>query len=284
MGRGETLPADALLRRLARRLGYDLIARGPFSPVADVDALPDELWTRPAPMPGVDLRLDAGLAWLEGELAPRVAEYASAHGWQPANGSFGALDGEVLYAVLRTLRPARALELGAGWSSLVIADAAARNAAEGAPLEHVAADPSPPAFLDRIPSTVLRVPSREVPDERFAELAAGDVLFVDTTHAVRPGGDVVHLLLEVLPALPPGVVVHVHDFYRPFEYPRQILGDFAMVWQEHHLLQALLVDNARVEVLLANHALWRAHPERVRAVVPSLTGPEQPSSLWLRLG
>lgn len=251
--------------------------------MADVATLPDDLWTKPAPMPGVDLRVDAGLAWLEGELAPFVAEYASAHGWKPENGSFGALDGEVLYAVLRALRPARVLELGAGWSSLVVADAAARNAAEGAPLAHVAADPSPPDFLERIPSTVLRVPSREVPEEHFAALGSGDVLFIDTTHTVRPGGDVVHLLLEVLPALPAGVVVHVHDFYRPYEYPKQILGEFAMVWQEHHLLQALLAGNARLEVLLANHALWRAHPDRIRSVVPSLTGPEQPSSLWLRL-
>lgn len=280
--------AERLARRVARRLGYDLIEAGPFSPVADLAALPDDLWTRPAPMPGVDLRLPEGLAWLEGELAPHLAAYgsgASAHGFSVENPAFGALDAEVLYALLRALRPRRVLEIGAGWSSLVIADANAANTADGAPFEHVCADPHPSPLLERIAgsATVMAVPSRAIPAERFAALAAGDVLFIDTTHAVRPGGDVVHLLLEVLPGLPTGVVVHVHDFYRPFEYPRLILGHFGRVWQEHHLLQALLVGNDRLTVLLAHHALLRAHGDRVRAAVPSLRGGEEPSSLWLRV-
>ena len=241
-------------------------------------------------MPGTDLRLEAGLAWLEGELAPLIAAYApphgppgTAHGDGTGNPNYGALDGEVLYAVLRALRPRRVLEVGAGWSSLVVADAAARNAADGAPFEHVCCDPHPSPLLDRIrdTATVLAAGSREIPPERFAALEAGDVLFIDTTHTVRPGGDVVHLLLEVLPALPAGVVVQIHDVFRPYEYPRALLEEYGVVWQEHHLVQALLV-GGRFEVLLANHALLREHPDRVRAVVPSLRGGEQPSALWLR--
>ncbi|MDX6641009.1 MAG: hypothetical protein QOF12_2020, partial [Solirubrobacteraceae bacterium] len=136
--------ADRLVRRLAPGLGYDLVRSGPYSPVPDYDLLPESLWTEPGPMPGTDLRLAAGLAFLESDLAGFVAEYApppgapgTEHGYYTENPMYGALDGEVLYAMLRLLRPRRVLELGAGWSSLVVADAARLNADEGSPLEHV---------------------------------------------------------------------------------------------------------------------------------------------------
>ena len=283
---------DWLVRRLAPGLGYDLLRSGPYSPVPDHRTLPATLWTHPAPTPGVDLRLEAGLARLEGELAPFVAEYApppyrpgTAHGYHTENPMYGALDGEALYAMVRWLRPRRVLELGAGWSSLVIADAAQRNAAEGAPVEHVCCDPYPaPVLRRRLPEAELvTAGSRDVPAEHYAALEAGDLLFIDTTHVVRPGGDVEHLLLELLPALPTGLHVHIHDFFRPFAYPRALFEEFGHVWQEQYLVQALLVGNDRLEVQLANHALWRLYPERVRAVVPSLQGPEQPSALWLRI-
>jgi hypothetical protein len=197
---------------------------------------------------------------------------------------YGGLDAEVLYAMVRRLRPARVVEIGAGWSSLVVADAAARNAAEGAPVEHRVYDPQPSPLLANLDAdvAVTACEAQAIAPEVFAALGAGDVLFVDTTHAVKPGGDVVRLLLEVVPALAPGVVVHVHDFFRPFEYPRELVEFWGAYWQEHYLLQGFLAFNDAFEVLLANHALARLHHERVRAVVPSLEPAMMPSALWLQ--
>src|SRR4051812_37490320 len=167
-----------LVRRAAKALGYQLVRANAYSPIPDVDALPEAIWDAAAPMPGVDLRLEAGLALLEDELAPFVAEYAppagppgTAHGYYLGNPMYGGLDAEVLYALVRRLRPARVVEVGAGWSSLVIADAAARNAAEGAPVDHRIYDPRPSPLLA----------------------------------ALGPGAAV--RALEVVPALAPGVVV-----------------------------------------------------------------------------
>jgi Methyltransferase domain len=280
-----------LLRRAARRLGYHLVRANAYSPIPDVDALPAAIWDAAAPMPGVDLRLEAGLALLEGDLAPFVAEYAppagppgTAHGYYLGNPMYGGLDAEVLYAMVRRLRPARIVEVGAGWSSLVIADAAARNAAEGAPVEHRVYDPQPSPLLANLDAgaVVTACPAQAIPAGAFAALQDGDVLFVDTTHAVKPGGDVVRLALEVVPALAPGVVVHVHDFFRPFEYPRELVEHWGAYWQEHYLLQAFLAFNDDFEVLLANHALARLHHERVRVIVPSLEAAMMPSALWLQ--
>lgn len=221
-------------------------------------------------MPGVDLRIEASLVHLEEVLGPLIEAWQPAR-WQPANPMYGSLDGEVLYAMVRHLAPRQVLEIGGGWSSLCIADAA--------PERHDIIDPFPAAVLDGF--DVRRVGATEIPEARFDELRAGDILFIDTTHTVKPGSDVNYLLLEVLPRLASGVVVHVHDFFRPFEYPRPLFEEYGVYWQEHYLLQALLVGGA-FEVLMANHALARLHHDRVRAIVPSLTMEAMPSALWLR--
>lgn len=266
---------DAIFKRVARRAGYHVVRADYYSPIPQLEELSPSLWTEPAAMPGVDLRLEDSLVSLETELAPHIASWVPANGWHPHNPMFGPLDAEVLYGLVRHLRPRRILEIGAGWSTLVIADAI-----DGLACEHESVDPFPSKVLDGRP--VTRLSATDIPSERFAALEAGDILFIDTTHTVRPGGDVVHLLLGVLPTLAPGVVVQVHDFFRAFEYPRVLMERFGVYWQEHYLLQAMLADTRGWEVLFANHVLARLHGDRVRAVVPSLTEAAAPSSLWMR--
>jgi hypothetical protein len=279
------------LRAAARRAGFHLVKADYYSPIPDLDALDAADWTRPAPMPGVDLRLEEGIALLEGALAPYVAEYAppdrapgTAHGYVRENPMYAHLDGELLYAMVRHLRPRRLVEIGAGYSTLVVRDAAAANAREGVEMEHRVFDPYPAEILERVAGEVRAEPlgAHDIPLELFGTLEDGDVLFIDTTHTVKPGSDVLRLLLEVVPALASGVVVHVHDFFRPYEYPRFLMERHGIYWQEHYLLQAFLAGNADWEVLLANHALVRAHRERVEAVVPRLPPTSPGSALWMR--
>src|SRR3954470_11777832 len=236
-------------RALGRRLGYHLVRANHYSPIPDVDALPAALWEEAAPMPGVDLRLDAGGALPEGHLAPYLRNY------QPViNPMYPPVDGEILYAMVRWLEPRRIVEIGAGHSTRIIRDALAAGPIE---CHHRLFDP-----LAQVEG-VERVRAEDIDDDVFHSLRAGDVLFIDTTHTVRPGGDVVRLMLEVLPALANGVIVHIHDFFRPFEYPRFLLEQHGLYWQEQYVVQALLVGARRFEVLLANHALGRQRRERL---------------------
>jgi predicted O-methyltransferase YrrM len=272
-------------RAVGRRLGYHVVRADHYSPIPDLEALPDALWDEAAPMPGVELRIEAAAALLERELAPFIAEYAppaeppgTAHGYHTHNPMYPAFDAEVLYAMVRHLKPARVVEVGAGFSTRVVRDALARH-----PAEHLVYDPDPAAAERAGDAEVRPLRAQEIPLAEFSRLEAGDVLFIDTTHTVKAGGDVVRLVLEVLPSLAPGVVVHVHDFYRPFEYPRLLMERFRVVWQEHYLLQAFLAFNEAFEVLIANHALARLRPELVRAVVPGVGDGIAPgSALWLR--
>ena len=225
---------------------------------------------------------------IETELAEYLREYqppdrlpGTAHGYFRDNNMYGHLDGEVLYAMVRHQQPHQIVEVGAGHSTLVIRDALARNATA---CDHQVFDPYPAECLSGVVGEVAvqRVGANDIPMERFAALRDGDILFVDTTHTVKPHGDVVRLVLEVMPMLSDGVIVHIHDFFRPYEYPRFLIEQFGIHWQEQYLVQAFLAHNADFEVLLANHALIRAHRARVEAVVQRLPPTAPGSALWLR--
>lgn len=268
------------VRPLARRVGVDLIWRTPYSPVPDVPAADDAFWREPRALPGIELDLDAQLAFLRDALGPHLgdlpASYPRRNRWYPGD------EAALLWAMLRHARPRRIVELGCGHSTLATSAALAANAAEGAPGELVCVDPEP-----RIPLPAgarhLACGAEEVPLEELVALAAGDVLFVDTTHVVKPGGDVVRIVLDVLPRLAPGVLVHVHDVFLPYEYPR-LFAARGTYLSEQHLLQALLCENPRFEVVVSLHALVRERRVELAALLPGLDAAREPapSAFWLR--
>jgi hypothetical protein len=123
----------------------------------------------------------------------------------------------------------------------------------------------------------LRQLVQDVPLSRYEELAAGDILFIDSSHVAKAGSDVCWLLLCVLPRLASGVVVHLHDIFWPFEYPDAWLREHRD-WTEDYLLNAFLSGNPGWEILWFSSWIWRCHPE----VVPGHLRAEDPGSIWLR--
>lgn len=266
----------------ASRLGYDVLERdycGYYSPVVDPAALPPDLWSQPRPTPGLKIDVAAHLDFLEHDLLPYlhefqppVAQAQPGFGFYLANGYYGAVDAHILYAMIRHAKPRRLVELGSGFSTLVTLAAARLNDREGDPVDHRVFDPyaedhmqMTAAELERI----QRIPATQVPLDEFLALEAGDILFVDTTHTVKPAGEVNYVVLEVLPVLRPGVIVHVHDIFLPWEYPRRWIEDLRRQWTEQYLLQAMLSCNPCFDVLFAAHAVARADPERLRESIPS---------------
>jgi hypothetical protein len=223
-------------------------------------------------MPGLELDLDGQLRMIEKELVPLMSGFSSL----PENPWYRPMDAHVLYAMVRRCRPARVLELGSGYSTLVIQQALEQGAS------HEIVDPHPSGLIPPQGVTVHRQSAAAVAQRLFDTLAERDILFVDTSHVIRPGGEVVRVVLELLPALAPGVTIHFHDFFRPFEYPRVLYEELDLHWQEQYLLQAFLAFNEEFEVLCANHALWRMRRERVKQLFPELREGMEPSALWVR--
>jgi hypothetical protein len=103
----------------------------------------------------------------------------------------------------------------------------------------------------------------------FSQLGPGDILFIDSSHTVKIGGDVNYLFLEKLPRLKPGVIVHVHDIFIPFDYRRDWVMDEFRFWTEQYLLQAFLTFNSEFEVLIANSYLSHYHKEDLKTTFPN---------------
>jgi Methyltransferase domain len=278
-----SLPRRAALRAAAtRRAVAAAIRRPPWaqpghfnSPLtgpADVERALS--WT--PDLPGVDLGEEEQLQ-LARELAPDLA----AGSWQryrPGNPLFGLSDAALYRAALRRFRPRRVIEVGSGYSTAALFDTAEQHGLE---FEVTCIEPHPERLLSLLRPDdevdLVRAPAQEVDPHAYASLQAGDLLFIDSTHVAKAGSDVVWLYLRVLPRLSPGVLVHVHDVFWPFEYPGEWLRE-GRDWNEDYLLHAFLCHNHAWEVVLFASWLWHHHLDLVPPPVREPGG----ASLWMR--
>jgi predicted O-methyltransferase YrrM len=285
------LRAFRAVRAGADRVGLQIVPKTFYSPIPDLRALPPDIWSRRSALRGIDFDLDAQLRWIDRHLADAMREFAPPEHATGApgeyaldNDSYGRVGADLLHGVVRGLRPRRIVELGSGRSTLVMAAAAALNAADGVETELLTFDPFPSVAKADLPglAALEHVRAQDVPLEVFAELRAGDVLFVDTTHTVKLGSDVNHIVLDVLPTLAPGVLVHVHDIFLPYEYPRRWSEESGLHWAEQYLLQAFLSGNRGFEVLAASYALCRERPDDMRRLAPTWRPGATASAFWMR--
>jgi predicted O-methyltransferase YrrM len=276
------------------RLGVHVTPVQYYQPVPDTRRLDPALWDRRSSMPGVDIAEADQLALVE-ELAATYGDEYGAFVTVPAgdperfhfdNASFESVDAEVLYAMVRRLKPRRVLEVGSGFSSRIIGQALERNAAEdGGSPEHVVCDPFPDAGVRDGRRAFVRLiarPVEELAQGEFEALGDRDVLFIDSSHVLRIGNDVHYLFLEALPRLAPGVHVHVHDIFLPAEYPRHWVMRNHWFWNEQYLLQAFLAFNSAWQVLWAGSYMHLTHPEVLTRAFPSYGPDVHPGSLWMR--
>ena len=213
-------------------------------------------------------------------------------GWERVLLGNGSGDADICYMLLRDLKPAPVFEVGSGFASALMARALAANRHEGRPGRLVSIDPHPHSHPRRRDST--RDPDREVivssvetvPTTFFEELEGQHVLFIDSTHTVRVGGDVVYLVLEVLPRLRPGVYVRFHDIFLPDAYPRQWVVRELRFWAEQYLLQAFLAFNRLFQVVWPGYYMHKHHPALLKACLPSYRPIEGvldfPVSFWMQ--
>ena len=166
-------------------------------------------------------------------------------------------DARTLYYFLREHKPRRYLEVGSGLSTFYASLAAARNSADGSPLQITCIEPYPFDALRALPGfELVEGYVQDTPLEVFESMESGDVLFIDSSHALKIDSDVAFLFLEVLPRLRPGVFVHVHDVHFPFNGPfpadTWLFGErWPVYWNEAMVMQTFLAFNTSFEVLLS---------------------------------
>lgn len=240
-------------------------------------------------LPGIDWNVPGQLAFLDQlifahELSDLRAPRHSHLEFRFGNNSFESGDAEFLYQFVRATRPRRIYEIGSGHSTLLAHRAVRKNAAEDSTYQckHVCVEPFEAPWLEEVGITVVRKKVEDLDPALFQELQAGDFLFIDSSHMIRPQGDVLAEYLRILPTLSPGVTVHIHDVFSPRDYPDEWVFEKMLLWNEQYLLEAFLTQNDSWEVLGAVNMLARHHFERLRVVCPYLEPGRQPGSFYIR--
>jgi hypothetical protein len=193
------------------------------------------------------------------------------------NSYFSSPDAEVTYALVRELRPKLIIEVGSGNSTQLFREAI-RDAEIASVLMSI--DPRPRKSIDTVADKILKCRLEDVPVSEFESLRENDILFIDSSHEIRTGNDVIRLFSNILPRLAKGVLIHVHDIFLPYEYPAEWVLRNRWLWNEQYLVQALLQDSDAYDVLWPGHYLQRTLPTFARHF---LQMPNRlASSLWLR--
>ena len=202
-------------------------------------------------------------------------------GFKFNNGSFESGDAETLYYFVRNLKPNKVIEIGAGHSSLIIHAAMKMNADESSQGEHIIIEPYENPWLDKLGARVIRERVEIVADEVFQDLEKGDILFIDSSHVVRAQNDCVFEYTELLPSLPLGVVVHIHDIFSPYDYPEEWLNKTFRLWGEQYLVEAMLANGSDWRILAALNWLSK-DSEQFGSLCPFFTEGRMPGSMWIQ--
>lgn len=283
------------------RHGFHLLRKHFYVPIPDETDLQDAMLKDASALVGIDMNEGEALAFLRDVYPKYQAEFRRAfplhlppgsEQFYLVNGGFMAGDAHVYYTLIRAGRPQRIVEVGGGNSSLLAAAACRRNLEEYGVKPHLTiVEPYPWDMLKKgVPGVDLLLQERiqAVDLGLFTSLQAGDILFIDSSHVLRPGGDVQREYCEILPRLAPGVLVHIHDISLPKPYFQYYFQNH-LYWNEQYLLQAFLTYNSRYEVLWPGTYMYLRHADEMARAFPEIADMRQqyplaePSSFWLRV-
>jgi len=254
-------------------------------------------WNHEKPFRGIEFNLNSQLALVD-ELIAYAPELSKLPSFNEIAKSriglgYGEVEAQVLYAMIRLLKPARMIEVGSGVSTFFTLKALSANFDQGHQKAHFTAiEPYASSelysvcqsFESKVELSIQKTLVERTNIDLFRSLGKNDLLFIDSSHTIRINGDVPFLYLEVLPELRSGAWIHVHDI--TFPYPtipnnHPLFKNF-LIWRETDFLHAFLMFNNRFEIKLCESYLHYKAPEKIKSLV-DVYDPEKhfPSSIWL---
>lgn len=194
---------------------------------------------------------------------------------------FEEFDASILYSMMLSEKPKKIIEVGSGFSSALMLDI--KKVYQLDDLELTFIEPFPERLESLLEKedyeqvTIYKDKVQFVDFEIFSSLKEGDILFIDSSHVSKIGSDVNYIFFEILPKLKPGVRIHFHDIFYPFEYPEKWVFE-GRFWSEAYLLRAFLQYNQQFQITLWNDYLFSEHKERFGDTLEGNSG----ASIWLR--
>jgi predicted O-methyltransferase YrrM len=264
------------LHKLGVRCGVYFLPAHFYSETPNVLELERDkpFWARKSELPGISVDLNQQEQNLREACIPYRQEYAGnpsyvealARGFGPG---YAYVEAQALYAMVRFLKPKTIIEVGSGVSTFCMLAAARANHSEtGRMASMTCIDPFPCAKVRQLKAIALLAEKvQAVPVEKFESLGPSDLLFIDSTHTVKPASDVNFLILEVLPRLRSRVVVHFHDIHLPYDYQPDVLTTFYH-WAETSLLRAFLINNSRAKIRFCLSQLHHERGDTLKQIFP----------------
>jgi hypothetical protein len=293
--------AEPTVRAIFARHGLHLLRKHYYLPIPDEADLDDNFWDHSSELAGLDMNQAQASEFLKTVFPLYLDEFrdrfplnqtADPKQFFLINSNYMAIDAHVYYCFIRHFKPKRIIEIGSGNSTLLAAAAVRQNFQEtGQSPELIVIEPFPkPVLKEGFPglTKLIECKVQEVGLELFESLSEGDILFIDSSHALRLGGDVQYEFLEILPRLAAGTLVHIHDISLPRPYPR-VYFENQLYWNEQYLLQAFLAFNSGFQVLWPGNYMMLNYPEKVCQVFPEFHTMRQhfpmsePSAFWMQV-
>jgi predicted O-methyltransferase YrrM len=280
---------------VCRRVGFHPVRLHYYQPIPRYESVPESTFTARRELPGVHVDPESVRTTLKS-----LARFGAEATWTrtPAlrgiytadNQNFGFSSAALLHTMIRSHGTRKVVEIGGGYSSLITLGALEKNRPDGG-YRFVCVEPYPFDWLaeeirkrGRAAELINRAVEQLDP-KTLTDLDANDILFIDSSHCVRLASDVNFLFLQVLPRLKPGVIVHVHDVYIPYEYPRvHFYGRNKLFWNEQYLLEAMLSENPHWDVILPGYLVQLDMEADFEAAFPHYdpSADRRTSSFWLR--
>jgi hypothetical protein len=271
--------------------GFHVSASHYYQPIPDTSKLIEKIFNNESELLGLDMRVGSQKQLLKklknfkNELLGFKKLDESVNDQTNPNFFFGNMafdnvDALFYYGLIRHLKPKNIIEVGSGWSTKIAAQAVQKNK----DTKLISIEPYPQPILKKGfngLSELIEKPVQEVSKNIFKTLKSGDILFIDSSHTVKIGGDVNYLFFEILPILKKGVYVHVHDIFFPFDYPKDWVLKEHRFWTEQYMLQAFLMYSDVFEVVYSNSYMYHNHRKVVKNVfgsAPELHG----GSFWMK--
>lgn len=272
--------------RVWEKLGVHISPKHFYWPIPDTNSILNYDFSKTFSLDGIRISESNMLALLK-RIAKYREEYAEIH-TDSAYASNG--DGAILYGMVRELKPERILEVGSGFSTSIACAALERNKVEdNRPGEIIAIEPYPDEGLKELVDnsnnvTLIQSKVEVTQPEVFEKLKSGDILFIDSSHVIKMGNDVHYLYLSVLPKVPVGTIIHIHDIRFPCDYPKEWVLEARLFWTEQYLLQMFLAFNDSFEILFAANYMYDKYPELMvdSLVALNLDDDGWPGCFWIR--
>lgn len=264
------------LYRIGLRFGVHIIPVHYYSPLPNLIELEktQETWAKKSELTGINIGLTEQIQTLQTLCLPYQQEYLGNKIYHEAvkqgfGQGYGYIEAQALRGIIRYFQPRKVIEVGSGISTYCILNALENNQKlNQTDFQLNCIEPYPSASLKQLSKiNLIPQPVQTLELDFFQMLEANDLLFIDSSHTVKTGNDVNYLILEVLPRLKTGVIIHFHDIFFPYDYPRNSLQTF-FPWMETVLLHSFLINNSHIKILFCLSQLHYEKPAILQEIFP----------------